>query len=269
VNFHSFSVSHFFDAATFAIYSVACLHVPLIALVASPATNVMMVLMAENMREGRQARNLLLWHDTTRKLASFFFPLVALLLVVAPVLVVYLFGDQYEASVPIFQLWTLTILNAAFQTGGVLRVFAQTRFLLFINVVQLLIIGGLTAWFIRRFGLYGGALVTILSLVVARILTLSRLRSCMDVDIVRLLPWRSLASIGSVSLGAALAPLAIYRAFPMHPLAFLTIATVAYGSTYVLLLLRFGLLTIGEKAALRRWIQQMTRPALRIAETKE
>ena len=268
VNYHSFSVSHYFDAATFAVYSVGCLHVPLIALVASPATNVMMVLMAENIRERREDAIVPLWHDTTLKLASFLFPMVALLLVVAPVLVVFLFGDQYTASVPIFQLWSLTILNSVFQTGGVLRVFAQTRFLLFINVVQLLIIAALISWFISSFGLFGAVLVTILSLAVARIVTLSRLMRCMGVDISKLLPWRSLAMIGGVSLVAALVPIAIQQVFSMRPLPFLIVAALAYGSAYLLLLWRFGLLSLQERSALTGWIQQVARPLLRPAEPK-
>ena len=68
-NFPQYAVSHRFDAATFAIYSVGCLQIPLVDFVAAPAANVMMVRMSENIQEGRSGAVLELWHDTTRKLA--------------------------------------------------------------------------------------------------------------------------------------------------------------------------------------------------------
>ena len=91
LNYHQYAVSHWFDAATFAIYSVGCFQVPLIELVASPLANVMMVRMAERLRDGRADEALAVWTRTTRTLALVFFPVLALLLVSARDLIVLLF----------------------------------------------------------------------------------------------------------------------------------------------------------------------------------
>src|SRR5207247_2598907 len=52
-NLHNYAVSHYFDAATFAIYSVGCLRIPLVDFVLNSVSNVMMVRMAEEIRDGR------------------------------------------------------------------------------------------------------------------------------------------------------------------------------------------------------------------------
>src|SRR6185295_17517591 len=133
-NYHQYAVSFYFSAATFAIYAVGCLQIPLVDFMASPASNVMMVRMGEELREGRRNRLLPIWHDTSRKLALVFFPLVAMLIVNAYRIITLLFPAMYVASVPIFMVWSLTILFSIVQTDGVLRVFAETRFLFLMNV---------------------------------------------------------------------------------------------------------------------------------------
>src|SRR5205814_4673549 len=79
--YHQYAVAFHFDAATFAIYSVGCLQIPLVDFMATPASNVMMVRMTEERRDGGVGRLLPIWHDTTRKLALLFFPFVGLLIV--------------------------------------------------------------------------------------------------------------------------------------------------------------------------------------------
>ena len=75
VNYHQWVVAARFDAATFAIYAVGCLQIPLIDLVYTSTCNVMMVRMAElaACEVVRTNAVLALWHDTTARLASIIF----------------------------------------------------------------------------------------------------------------------------------------------------------------------------------------------------
>ena len=66
---------------TFAMYSIGCLQIPLIDVIASSACNVMMVRMSEKMRDGQPQAVLDIWTDTTRRLALIFFPVLGLLFV--------------------------------------------------------------------------------------------------------------------------------------------------------------------------------------------
>src|SRR5256712_8269581 len=79
-NFHQYAVSYYFDAATFAIYAVGCLQIPLVDIVATSTDNVMMVQMVKVAHERRGQSGAALWHDPTRKLRPPFFALVGMLL---------------------------------------------------------------------------------------------------------------------------------------------------------------------------------------------
>src|SRR5205823_4665795 len=83
LNFHQYVVAARFDAATFAIYAVGCLQIPLVDLIMTSTTSVMMVKMAEDMREGQVDDALALWHDTIARLAFLIFPLAVFLLIAA------------------------------------------------------------------------------------------------------------------------------------------------------------------------------------------
>src|SRR6185436_4631629 len=98
---------------------------------------------------------------TTLRLASLMFPLAAVFFLTAHGVIVFLFTPTYVASVPIFRVWCLMILPSAFAVDGVLRVYAQTRFLLFMNAVRLVVIVGLVGSLISSFGVVGAVLATL------------------------------------------------------------------------------------------------------------
>ena len=62
---HELVVSHTFDVATYAIYAVGCLQIPFIDFVASPASDVMMVRMAEALGAGRTEEARASWFDAS------------------------------------------------------------------------------------------------------------------------------------------------------------------------------------------------------------
>src|SRR5207249_3202580 len=137
-------------------------------LVMTSTVNVMMVQMAEYARTGDRKAALALWHDTVYKLAAVIFPLAIFLIVAARQVIVALFTTRYLASVPIFMVWTLTIVPAAFAVDGVLRAYAQTRFLLVMNVVRFALVVVLILPLLSTFGTIGAVVVTVLATVVAK-----------------------------------------------------------------------------------------------------
>jgi O-antigen/teichoic acid export membrane protein len=230
VNYHQWVVAARFDAATFAVYAVGCLQIPLIDLVYTSTCNVMMVRMAELVREGDYGdpRVLELWHNTTARLASIVFPLAAVLMLTARDLIVVLFTKTYLASVPVFIVWCLMILPSAFAVDGVLRVYAQTRFLLIMNIARLLIVAGLIGWFISTWGLIGAVLVTLTGTTIVKAAALVRIARLMQVGFAEVLPWRRLAVLAIHATAAAIPAWMLMR-IATAPL----IAAAIGGTTYV------------------------------------
>jgi len=249
-NLHQYAVSGLFEAATFAVYSVGCLQIPLVDLVATTVCNVMMVGMSTAIHSGRESQVIDLWHDTVRKLAIVFFPLGALLLIVAHDLIVMLFTETYAASVPIFRVGVVAVFFAAIPMDGLMRVYAKTNVLLAINLVRLAMIALLIHWSISSFGLVGAMLVTVLALALGKAIGLGAAASMWHVGVGRLLPWRPLWLIVVVSLTAALPALAVAYGLQTAPfLRILAIGTV-YGFAYAAMALGVGLISPHERAAL-------------------
>jgi O-antigen/teichoic acid export membrane protein len=253
--FHQYAVSWSFDAATFAIYSVGCFQVPFVDFLATPASSVMMVRMTEEMREGRPAEALAIWLDITRKLALVFFPMVALLMATSREIITFLFTDAYAASAPIFALWVTSIALSVLQTDGVMRVHAQIRFLFLVNLVRLALIVALIQPLMAAFGLLGPVLVTLLAIAVAKGLHLLRMKAVMGLRAGELLPWGSLGAILGMSL-VAVVPVLVARAVVTGPrIVVLLVEGVAYGLTYVALLVGAGLIRPEERAAIGRGLR--------------
>jgi O-antigen/teichoic acid export membrane protein len=251
-NYHQYAVSWHFDAATFAIYSVGCLQIPLVDFMFTPTCNVMMVQMGEHLREGQPHRVLMVWKDTVRRLALVFLPLVGLLVVNAYPLITLLYTSAYAASVPIFMLWSLSILFSVFPTDGVLRTYAENRWLLTTNITRLVMIVALMGWFIFKFHLIGAVLITLSGMLLAKVMHLARVKTLLRVGMTQLLPWSSLGSILLVSMISAIPSVILNAKLDVPLLILLPVSGMAYSCTFALLVLLFGLLTPEEKAAMKR-----------------
>jgi O-antigen/teichoic acid export membrane protein len=231
-NLHQYVVASRFDAATFAIYAVGCLQIPLVDLITTSAANVMMVKMVEDNIDRRAASAIELWHHTMARLALVIFPLAVVLLVLARDVIVTLFTTRYIASVPIFMAWTLMILPSVFCVDAVLRVYAETRFLLFMNLLRLILVIVFIGWFISTFGLIGAVLVTFAATSLVRIISIARIGSLLRIKASAILPWRQLMLIAACALTAAPAAYWIGRAHTMPRIVMLVGAGAAYWVVY-------------------------------------
>ena len=254
-NLHMYLVSYHFDAATFAIYSVGCLQIPLVDFLMTSTSNVMMVKMGEDLRDGRNQAALELWLDTTRKLALVFAPLVGGLVVTAGKLITLLFTANYAASAPLFVVWTTSMLFAAVMTDSVLRVHADTRFLVVLNLLRLSVVALAIGPFLARFGLMGAVLVTLLATAVAKLVALVRVRAILRCELAGLLPWKSLLSILAIAAGAALPCLLLESVLPLPTLPSLLILGAVYAASYGLLLWIFGPLSGSERRTILQCLQ--------------
>lgn len=254
-NLHLYVVSYHFDTATFAIYAVGCLQIPLSDYLMTSTSNVMMVNMREKMLAGDRESVVSIWLDSVRKLALIFFPLVAALLITAHALIVMLFTSAYERSAPIFMVWTLSMLFAALLTDGALRVFAETRFLILQNALRLVLIVGMIQWFLARFDLMGAVLVTLLATAVAKVFALARIKRVLKVPLARLLPWRSLGVTVLIAAGAAVPAMLVESVLAVPGPVLLLLTGVVYTLSYYVLLQWCGPMHAEEKRLLAEWLQ--------------
>jgi O-antigen/teichoic acid export membrane protein len=246
VRYHEYVVAGSFDTATYAIYAMGCMTIPLVDLIMTSTTSVMMVKMAEHSTDRHEALGL--FHDTVSRLAFLIAPLAMALVVLAQPFIISLYTDVYAASVPIFMVWALTIVPAIFAVDAVLRVYAQTRFLLVMNLVRLGFVAGLIGWFLGVFGLQGAVLVTLAATVLAKGLAVVRIARLLQVSVGDVLPWHTLARIGARAGAAAFPTWAVARLLAAEPWQALVAGGAVYGVSYAVLCYAPG---IAEPAAIR------------------
>ena len=246
VSYHQYVVGGTFDTETFAIYATACMTIPLVDLIMTSTTSVMMVKMAETSSDHHEALGL--FHDTVSRLAFLIAPVAVGLVVLANPFIITLYTDKFAASVPIFMVWALTIVPAIFAVDAFLRVYAQTRFLLVMNLVRLGFVAGLITWFIDTFGLPGAVLVTLGAAIVAKTLGLVKIASLLRVRFVRVLPWATLGRIAARALVAGVPAWMLATLFAATPWLALLTGGAAYGIAFLVICYAPG---IAEPAAIR------------------
>ena len=250
-----YTVSFLADPATFAVFAVGCLQIPLVDFAASPTSDVMMVKMQENLTKGRLAAVVEIWHDAFWKLALLFFPLVALVIVEGRDIILALFTAKYAASIPLFRVWSALILLSTLQVDGVLRVFAETRYILYLNVMRLAIVGTLIAPSMHFFGLLGPVGVILLATIAFKAGALIRVTRLFQIQPIQLLPWRGVGKLAFASTIPAAMVLILKTGLTLRPLASLFAASIVFGLGYCVLVWRLGLLTKLEEAAIRGWLR--------------
>jgi O-antigen/teichoic acid export membrane protein len=246
IYYHQFVVGGAFDTATFAIYATGCMSIPLVDLVVTSTTSVMMVKMAEV--SANREESLALFHDTVARLTFLLFPLTVALVVLAQPFIITLYTDVYARSVPVFVVWSLTILPMMFAVDGMLRAYAQTRFLLVMNLVRFGVVASIIGALMQGVGLVGAVLATLAALTVSKGMGLFRVAHVMGVPMSRVVPWATLARIGGRALAAAIPAWLLAQLFASTPwLAFVS-GGMAYAIAYLVLCYAPG---IAEPAAIR------------------
>jgi O-antigen/teichoic acid export membrane protein len=246
VTYHQYVVGGRFDRETFAIYSTACMAIPLVDLIMTSTTSVAMVKMAEDSSNPRLA--LSLFHETVSRLAFLLMPVGIGLAVLAQPFILTLYTSTFAASVPIFSVWALTVLPAIIAVDAVLRAYAQTRWLLAMNLVRLGFVAALIGWFLGVFGLVGAVLVTLIATVVAKGLAVIRIAKLMEVSVAAVLPWWTLARLALRAVIAAFPAWAVATALGEVPLIAFGAGAAVYALTYLVLCYAPA---IAEPAAIR------------------
>ena len=255
-NLTQYVVSIHFEPATFAVYSVGLLQIPLIDALWASAGNVLMVRLVTFQRSGETDKALQLWLDMTRRMGLLMLGTVAFLEVVAGDLIVVLFTPTYAASVPIFRVACLAMLLGALMTDAVLRVHAQTRFLTVVNAVRLAVTVIALFVLLPSLQLPGAVLASLLAFAAGKVVSLARLRTLLGVGVSGLVPWRPLAITAVAATAAgALTSLSVIELMST-PLTRLAASVLVFWLIYGVLAV--VILPPGDRSALVAWLRRWT-----------
>lgn len=239
---HNYFVSHRFSSADFAIYSVGCLEIPLISLLRDSVNSVMIPRVSFLQKEGETREIIRLMARVMRKLAAFFFPVYALMMVVGREFIEFLFTPAYLASWPILALNLTMLPFFVIVVDPLARAYSEHRYYLLKLRASMffVLVGGL--WFgVARFGLLGAVGTVVAISVVERLALLQKFARVLKVSRRDLSEFGDVLKLGAASLAAACVALGV-RAFVsgFRPFYVLAACGVAFAASYLgaVLLLR-------------------------------
>jgi len=135
---HQYVVSVSSTPAVFAVYSVGCFNLPIVDLLYTPTTELLMYRMGELDRLGRPAsESAELFREASANLAFVFLPIAAGLWVIAPQFLAFLYGPKFVDAAPIMRIALGMVALASLPLDGVLRARDRTRQLFFAYVAKL------------------------------------------------------------------------------------------------------------------------------------
>jgi O-antigen/teichoic acid export membrane protein len=239
--FHQYAVSASVTAATFALYSVGCFQLPVIDLLYTPTSEVLMVRISELDSQGELASASEVFREASGKLCLLFVPLSAYLISTASDFIATLFSERYIGAVSIFRVAAVVVPFASLPVDGVLRACDQTRAIFISYLLKALLNIPLVLLGLHVSGALGAIVAWAVCEVFGKALLLSRVPSALHSRLGALIPWKELAQAAAASMVAAVGVTLLQSALVhgSHLVRLLT-ETAVFGIAYALTLLASG-----------------------------
>ena len=123
------------DAATFPIFTIGSFHLPVVDIVFTPVTEVLIVALGTTLATSRRA-SLEAVQRAVNRLAALLFPAAAGAWLLGSALVPLLFTARYAAAVPLFEIATLLVPFCVLPNDALLRAAGDTRLLLVFSAAR-------------------------------------------------------------------------------------------------------------------------------------
>jgi O-antigen/teichoic acid export membrane protein len=251
---HNYVVSYRLGAVAFAIYAVGTVQQPLVGML-QEATNAVMIPRVAAMQQANDSEEIIfLLARATRKLAAVYFPIYALLMVVAREFISFLFTPRFLPSLPVFRINLTLLLPAVLLQDPLFRAYmGQRLFLVRLGVMICALLAGLLWLGTSYFGILGAISAVVIVRLIDRTISAVRFGGILGVGRRHLV---LLKDLGKLALAAAVASLltAGVRLLFLHarPLIVLLICGVVFSLIYLDGVLLSGVLTAEERDLVRR-----------------
>ena len=270
VDLHNYFVSHYFSAASFAVYANGCFQVPLISLLQSSFRDALTPEVARLEASGDYRAIIQAWLNAMRRLSFAILPTCALLFVVRRELVVTLFTEEYADSAQIFAIYLVALLTQVVLTSSIMRSIADFRyFRLKFNLAQIPLACVALYAGIKLGGLEGAAVATAcLSMfdVAVGVTVICRKLGVKRKDLRQLAPVASAVPAIIVAMIASSAVKTLIA--PAHSIIILAACAIVFALVYIVGALLFGALTPEDQDAIYKQARRLSRKITSVVVSK-
>ncbi|WP_224249158.1 lipopolysaccharide biosynthesis protein [Hyalangium gracile] len=207
-NAHFYVVAGAVAPALYALYRVGCFQLPVVDLLYTPTSEVLMVRLGELEKEGRLEEGVVAFREAAGKLAFVFLPFAAFLFAAAPEFISALFGAKFLPAVSIFRVSVLGVVLSILPMDGVLRARGHTRAIFLSYLIKAVVTVPLVWWGVQRFGMKGGIVSWAVAELVGKATLLARVPAALSTPEQRLrirdvIPWPELGKAALAAVAAA------------------------------------------------------------------
>lgn len=237
-------VAAMFGAEAYAVYAVGAVELPLVGVLSTSITGVLLPEATRLTQEDRKAEALALWRRAAVKSALLVFPMTVFFVAMAPETMRVLFTKEYEGSAAPFRVYTLQLPLRIVNVGNLFLSAGKGKLLLWINVASLLVNAVLSFTLVSSLGPVGAAWGGLLSLVLCLFpLSLGWIGKHYGSRVGTVLPFATLSRTAGVAVFAGAVFLAKPYVGGIHDIPLLCLSATAYAVVVALLYDRFGILS--------------------------
>ncbi len=159
-------VEQFFtEDGIFAIYRYGAKELPFVLLIISSLESALIPVISANRQEGLQQIK-----TKTKKLAHFFFPVSILLLFASKPLYVFFYGEAFELSAQVFNIYILIVCSRILLPQMILIVQKDRYFLIISTVIEATVNVMLSLVFLQEYGIIGIAYATVIANMLSKLI---------------------------------------------------------------------------------------------------
>jgi len=248
-------VSSYFSPADLAVYARGAMEIPMLSVVINSLGNILMPKFVKSYADNDINNILIYWHRSTVLIAIVVYPLMVLMISIGDVLIPMLFTEKFNDSIIIFQIYTLSLVFRITTYDSIVRAIGQTKMLLRVTFISLVLNLALTIIMIELIGIIGAPIATFITILIVRLEMLRVIKNLLNISFIDVFPWLKLVKILLVSLCA------LVFVYPLMSLNLMLIVkffvlSVVYGVAYLFCLRFFSVLDNDEINSLGSVIPQ-------------
>lgn len=215
-------VNRYISEEEFASYSLAFFSIPLVTQAFTSINNVVVPNISSLFEKGEKTEVAKLYYKVVKKTSSLAIPAVLFFAVMAPELIAFLFTSEYSDATPYYRIYLATLLFTMLSYGIVLRASGNTKIIMASNFLGMIITVALGFTLIPKLGLDGAILTAVTGIAVPALLQVFWTMRILQVDLSRMIPFKSMLQVLGISLLGFLLflPAKLYLSNPLISLIF-------------------------------------------------
>jgi O-antigen/teichoic acid export membrane protein len=249
INIDKYMVGLFFSSSVFAVYYLGSLWAPMFGWITQSASQVVMPRMSKAYNNNNLLQIRELYANSVEKLAFIFLPATVLLALIAKPLILTLFTDNYEDTVPIFSIYLLLLPTYALNLGWILMASGQTKFLLrlamFMSIINIILSYGFLTTLEGDNRLLGIPFATVAVTWISTIVVMYKSLNTLESTLSESYHWKKMVTIGAISALSAI-PIIALLSLELENKIFLISSIVIYGITFLFTSFKFNILNDNE-----------------------